>query len=479
MLTRLRISGFKNLRAVDVAFGPFTCIAGPNAVGKSNLFDAIMLLSSLADEPLIDAALAVRDEQGRTGDIRTLFYKHAKGSSEAMTLEAEMLVPDRGKDALGQPAKASISFLKYLVEIKYKATGVDDVRPGLELAREELTYINVGEAKEHLPFPHSRAWRGSVVHGRRTSHFISTEDDGTIKLHQEGRAGRTRSFPAQTLPRTVLSTVNAAESPTALLARNELRSWRRLQLEPSALRAPDSFTAPNSMGSDGSHLAATLHRLARVAKRNGGSGDAMYARIGNRLSELVEDVRAVSVDRDDTRELLTVQVTARDGTPHPARSLSDGTLRFLALAVLEADPEAKGLLCFEEPENGIHPERIVAMLDLLQDLAVDVQVPVGEDNPLRQVIVNTHSPVVVSQVPDDSLLFAETVSRKLGSSEAVFRPLHGTWRSRAVGEDHATQRGRVLAFLNPVRKSRNEQRDRGRRVIDREEFQPSLPFDVR
>jgi hypothetical protein len=148
----------------------------------------------------------------------------------------------------------------------------------------------------------------------------------------------------------------------------------------------------------------------------------------------------------------------------------------LALAVLEADPEAKGLLCFEEPENGIHPERIVAMLDLLQDLAVDAESQVGEDNPLRQVIVNTHSPVVVSQVPDDSLLFAETVSRKLGSSEAVFRPLSGTWRSQAQGEQTATQRGRVLAFLNPVRRRDGEHRDRGRRVIDRDEFQPSLPF---
>ena len=41
MLTRFEVSGFKNLRDVVVDFGPFTCIAGPNGVGKSNLFDAI------------------------------------------------------------------------------------------------------------------------------------------------------------------------------------------------------------------------------------------------------------------------------------------------------------------------------------------------------------------------------------------------------------------------------------------------------
>ena len=74
MLTRLKVSGFKNLVDVDVRFGPFTCVAGANGVGKSNLFDAIRFLSAIADRTLIDAALSVRDEEGRTGDVRSLFH---------------------------------------------------------------------------------------------------------------------------------------------------------------------------------------------------------------------------------------------------------------------------------------------------------------------------------------------------------------------------------------------------------------------
>lgn len=73
MLTRLKIRGFKNLVDVDVAFGPFTCIAGANGVGKSNLFDAIRFLSSSADQALLEAARSVRSDGGptRSGDLQS------------------------------------------------------------------------------------------------------------------------------------------------------------------------------------------------------------------------------------------------------------------------------------------------------------------------------------------------------------------------------------------------------------------------
>ena len=75
MLTRLKVSGFKNLVDVDIRFGPFTCIAGANGTGKSNLFDAIGFLSALADKPLVQAALSVRDKEGRSGDLHSLFHR--------------------------------------------------------------------------------------------------------------------------------------------------------------------------------------------------------------------------------------------------------------------------------------------------------------------------------------------------------------------------------------------------------------------
>ena len=121
MLTRLKVSGFKNLVDVDVRFGPFTCVAGANGTGKSNLFDAIQFLSALADRPLIDAALSVRDEGGRTGDIRSLFHRVGDTYADEMTFETEMIVPFEGVDDLGQQAEASITFLRYAVTLAYRS----------------------------------------------------------------------------------------------------------------------------------------------------------------------------------------------------------------------------------------------------------------------------------------------------------------------------------------------------------------------
>lgn len=334
-----------------------------------------------------------------------------------------------------------------------------------------------------------------MVQGQRFArYFISTEGEGqnrVIKLHQDGgSSGRPLSRPAANLPRTVLSAANATESPTVLTARREMEAWQLVQLEPSAMRQPDEFVSPTHMGTDGRHLAATLYRLARSAEQHeyNGNRDALgtgvhpsapngeylraYSQIANRLGELIDDVHGIYVDLDEKRELLTLYVRDRDGTPHPARALSDGTLRFLALSVLESDPKMQGVLCLEEPENGIHPERIPSILELLMDIAVDTQQSVGIENPLRQVIVNTHSPVVFQQVPDDSVVFVKPIEavdntgRRFKSAQ--FLCLSDTWRAQV--REHAA-RGDLLPYLNPVLSEEQPDPPVKKRVVDRDDVQ--------
>jgi hypothetical protein len=240
------------------------------------------------------------------------------------------------------------------------------------------------------------------------------------------------------------------------------------------------------MDVDGSHLPAVLNRLLRAERRNGeegGEDSAVCARIANRLATLLPEVRRVWIDRDERRELLTLMVEQHSGTEFPARALSDGTLRFLALSVLAEDPTSGSLLCLEEPENGIHPDRVPAMLELLHDLCTEVEDATDEDNPLRQVVVSTHSPGVVSQVADDELVLVEAAEfRRLDrpQSETELRVLPGTWRAGLAGQ-RLVDKGDLIAYLGGPRGWAAPSALPGngrprRRVAERRDLQLSLQY---
>lgn len=445
MLTRLEVDGFKNLFDIRVEFGPYTCVAGPNAAGKSNLFDVIEFLSLIADKPFMEAAQQVRSAGERVGDPRTLFLVDGSETPPPMKLAAEMIVPKVVQDDFGEEAEATSTFLRYELELEYAppVKGGPLRVGGIRLVREALGYKTQSEAAKALRWPmNARLFRQEVVKNeRRGTGYISTGDDGSFQVHQDGGSrGQPRRSAAA--PRTVLSTINTTSDPTALATRREMQQWRKLSLEPSAMRAPDTVTGPSVIGANGSHLAAALFRLA-----NQGQDSDVYAAVASRASGLV-DVREINVDHDAKRDLLTLEARVGNAPLLPARALSEGTLRFIALSVIEADESFGGVICMEEPENGIHPAKIEAMTNLLRDLAVDPKEAPGPDNPLRQVITNTHSPRFVQfQHPDDLLLAVpRTICSDGQTRETVaFLPLWNTWRCTHGGE--AVSKGRIGDYL--------------------------------
>lgn len=420
MLTRLRVKGFKNLYDIEVRFGPFTCVAGTNGAGKSNLFDAILFLSDLANFPIVEAAARVRSRTGKdTGSFGSLFCQTKRAGPSDIELQADFLIPKTVRDDFGREAVPSSTFLTYSLVLRHVVSPQGYER--IELVKEELTYVPKSEAKKRLSFQVSQSFLDSVIAGAKRSDYISTEErDGItmIQLRQDRVQGPPSRVPASSSPRTVLSTVNTDDRPTALAARREMQSWAQLQLEPTKLRKADEFSSEEQLSSDGEHLPSTILRLRE------------FDRIANMLSRLLPDVDSLRVDVDEARRSRTLYLRQKDGSEHPARSLSDGTLRFLALAVLACDPQASGVLCMEEPENGIHPARIPAMVELLKGMAVDPLSPAGDGNPLRQVIVNTHSPVVIRHLSIDDLVVAIPV--RLGKSTiTTFGSIKGTWRANA------------------------------------------------
>lgn len=451
MLTRLRVKGFKNLLDIDVRFGLFTCIAGPNGVGKSNLFDVILFLSDLASMPIMDAAKKARGTSGRILDFNSLFFQGAKTHGNTIEIIAEMLVPSKVMDDYEREGKPQASWLEYAITLKW----VDKVKNSGEpivIEKEELRAKNSKQMRPAFQGVLDLAAAEKFIFGpgKRTTPFIETiptdASGPTIKLFGEGgSSGRPSEVIAHKTPQTILCGVNSAVShPTVLAARREMQSWRMLQLEPTALRRPDHYRDDPHISSIGEHLPATLMRLQT------------YDEVAASLNDLLPDIASVEVDDDKTREAYTLAVMMKNGNRYTASSLSDGTLRFLALSILSTDSQATGLICMEEPENGIHPLRIPEMMNLVRGLS-DMPPPedfkdIGEADSgpsFRQVIINTHSPLVVAELADDSVLMAESL-RHQGSTSIVFRPLTETWRT--LPDPNASQvtpvgRGHLLNYL--------------------------------
>ncbi len=168
--------------------------------------------------------------------------------------------------------------------------------------------------------------------GQRTTPFIrtvpsDTEDPSSlpaIKLHGDQKGKKTGppfDVPARKSPQTILSGVNSSTHPTALAARREMRSWQLLQLEPSALRRFDNFGDDPHITSTGEHLPGALMRLDN------------YAEISERLSNLLPDIVAVSVDANEKRQVRTLHLTMKDQQTYTASSKNLATVLICVIPV--------------------------------------------------------------------------------------------------------------------------------------------------
>ncbi|OAD21873.1 hypothetical protein THIOM_002349 [Candidatus Thiomargarita nelsonii] len=164
--------------------------------------------------------------------------------------------------------------------------------------------------------------------------------------------------------------------------------WKLLQLNPVKLRKPSPILAKDFIGADGSNLPAALARM---------KAEDLYVikDISREINNLLPSITAIDVEEDIRSDQYVLISISQDGRKFSSRVLSEGTLRVLALLVFKLDIQHKGVLCFEEPENGIHPFRLENLSTLLRELATDFENEEEQDIPLRQIIINTHSPVLV------------------------------------------------------------------------------------
>lgn len=109
----------------------------------------------------------------------------------------------------------------------------------------------------------------------------------------------------------------------------------------------------------------------------------------------------------------------------PAKRLSDGTLRFLALAAILLQSNPPPLICLEEPELGMHPDMIRMVAKMIIDASVKTQ-----------LIVTTHSEHLLSALQDDfDALFAFDTGLEGSFIRRFSQEEYHTWRDdHTLGE---------------------------------------------
>jgi predicted ATPase len=395
MITYIKINGFKSFHNFEMEFTPLTVIAGVNASGKSNLFDALQLLARLAET---DLKTAFSEQRGNPTELFTQYGENEYASEMEFTLE--MLVNRNVKDNWGGESNLKYTRFKYQLTIKriINQTGFED----LSIVYEHLKNLKHQEdrwVKKYIPKDVLENWRPKLGQGggKRQKPYIDTETEDkhkneilSIVLFQDGTGGNKKTFPAKNASQTVLSSINSVDFAHVFAVKEEMRSWKFLQLNPEDLREPtrQDIGLRDTITQSGKNLAAALFRIKQDDEYN-------LTEISRNLNNLLPNLTEVNVYDDRANRQFVIKIKGEDGREFSSRVLSEGTLRLLTLCILQQDRQHTGLLCFEEPENGIHPFRIKTMANLLKELSVDFQ---DTEMSLRQVIVNTHSPVLVSEL---------------------------------------------------------------------------------
>lgn len=205
------------------------------------------------------------------------------------------------------------------------------------------------------------------------------------------------------------------------------------------------MSIPAIYAPDGSNLPTVLAELA----------PELLGEIRADLVALVPGLSSFFVVAED--EALRIDFELSGGERLPARLISDGTLRLLALlTTLRLDPRPY-LIGIEEPENGIYPGRLRALVELLRQEAErrlheqpgfvatifansEFSVPHTISTNLLppQILLTTHSPVLLAVLRKHP--------RHLRFVDVVHRDRRRVTRAREVTDSPEIGRQRTVAI---------------------------------
>ena len=179
---------------------------------------------------------------------------------------------------------------------------------------------------------------------------------------------------------------------------HRIRLYRNWEFGPDAgLRQSPRADEPSTFLTErGENLPLVLSRMR---------GDSRQAFVKS-LQQIYDGIEDFQVEVGGGRADLFV-VERGAGTRYiPASRLSDGTLRYMALAAILLDPEPPPLVVIEEPELGMHPDVILEIGELLIKASQRTQLVVTTHSTgLIDALSEYPSSVVVCEKDDGESIF--------------------------------------------------------------------------
>lgn len=192
---------------------------------------------------------------------------------------------------------------------------------------------------------------------------------------------------------------NPQPASMAGYVRKALARWTRYHFHDTSVLSPMRKTCDvhdnRILRSDGANLAAFLYRLGQTHP----SRRDLIRRTVQLAAPFFRDFQLAPMALNEEKIRLDWSHVASEGYFGPA-ALSDGTLRFIALATVLLQPEElrPSVTLLDEPEIGLHPVAICHLASLVRQASVR-----------SQVILATQSPILLDYFrPEDTVVVERT-----------------------------------------------------------------------
>lgn len=407
MITRIEATRYRCFERLDVDLGGFRVLVGANGSGKTTLLDIPVLLGDMLKARTIgDAFLRDRDHRApRSSSFRELIFQ---GKGDFLILAIEAALPEQSaRDLLeGMTDKARVREERRPTHLRYEIRLQLFNETELQVQNEYL--FAFAEAQAPSRDGGSPRLHGEVNPNRNWRFILKREYGGKAEYTPE-TAKRPKVIASElgpdllALPRVLYESRNefpAARWLLSLLVEDAVSfdpDWNALRL---ASMPGLSKTQVLGSGKNAPWLALELQK----------TDPERFELWKSHVRLALPQITDISIHEREDDHHAYFRVRYGDSYEVPSSGLSDGTLRILVLTLLAYVPKPPRFLVTEEPENGIHPQATEVVLQGLSSIYDS------------QVLVSSHSPVVLASLNLDQILAVRIDDS--GASEVIAGPRH-------------------------------------------------------